>query len=1026
MLDNNDFISVHQSLSLLDPNIDELRIVQINVENLTQDIGYLLSGIQSSTFWSDQDDNFHMKSGVTLASLSPECLEAFCQDFINVGSCTKKLELLSSSYNFSGKVLSGFIGGIKKFLRLYTNSILTLSKKFSGNLGQLQKVTSPLMQQLMFLARMCGVEHCQFELPDGVSLLSKLLDVSVHVTNTSVNLLLISLLSSCSAPYLKFLKTWLFSGEIEGFTQEFGLEIDPIHINSRDEMYWKAAYNLIPIEGSSFLSDIQEKVHLTGKSVALLRLLSPDHHLAGKHRDLQPTLHLAVSADQHQQLQESCRDYEAKILHIAKECSESYAQRRAKEEEEKSKKLELILLQNQENKVRREKEELARREEKIRRQKQLYSDLQEQAREVKERKLKEKVEKEKEDKRIQDEAEAIENEVREREAEEKRKIEEFYEKLNAEADLREKRALWRMRRSDPTLKNKRLSLFQEDEASLTFQVKNIVDPIVDNNSTLKTESLKFELDDLGNVSVMVEDTEGNIVTEIVEDLKDIGEDVKEILSNDNFESLPDNTKSLICEKIQLKSKESSPFPNINTRTMNKDLVLGSQINFNYEYNMSPSVKLTEVLHEEDVDGKPRKKSSHGQQIERLLYPQRFYNQMEEVVTPSRTDFNLYFSDKPLPYKKSFKFSNASTLSEMGGPTKVQEPAEGQAFAPLTLILQNSILVPLRVQSKLVDDALLNHMLVYRQLTCHFTALRNYLLLADGEFGRQLVSSLCQLGQTMDHPSTVASQLHSHFRSGAPLPLLLSPTALNKVLDTAISSSVLASADPFSKNLTFLLDQVGQWNIGIPGLSLTYQASWPDNIVLSLDSVSKYSLILDFQLELRLAMLSLELDWANENLVVRREKKSTICLLHKVNLMRHEMMHFIRNLHDYVTSQVLEISWLEFQDNLLNKAKCLDDLIAIHEKYLNRALFRCLLNPKAASVMKILRDIFSSITKFSGMICTRMTGDEDNDFAKIEAQYKTFSQYSRFFFSLVTKLSARGYQPHLQDLLLRLNFNGYYT
>jgi len=289
-----------------------------------------------------------------------------------------------------------------------------------------------------------------------------------------------------------------------------------------------------------------------------------------------------------------------------------------------------------------------------------------------------------------------------------------------------------------------------------------------------------------------------------------------------------------------------------------------------------------------------------------------------------------------------------------------------------------------------------------------------------------VSSLCQLGQTMDHPSTVASQLHSHFRSGAPLPVLLSPTALNKVLDTAISSSVLASADPFSKNLTFLLDQVGQWNIGIPGLSLTYQASWPDNIVLSLDSVSKYSLILDFQLELRLAMLSLELDWANENLVVRREKKSTICLLHKVNLMRHEMMHFIRNLHDYVTSQVLEISWLEFQDNLLNKAKCLDDLIAIHEKYLNRALFRCLLNPKAASVMKILRDIFSSITKFSGMICTRMTGDEDNDFAKIEAQYKTFSQYSRFFFSLVTKLSARGYQPHLQDLLLRLNFNGYYT
>ena len=188
-----------------------MQIVPITMELLTQDVGYLLAGIKSSSFWADQDHNFHMKPGVVLDSLSPECLRAFCQDFINVGSCTKKLEMLSSSYNFSGQVLSGFIGGVKKFLRLYTNSILTLSKKFSGNLGQLKQVTSPLMQQLMFLGRMCGVENDQSQIPDGVSLLSKLLDVSVHVSNKSVNLLLISLLSSSSAPYLKFLKTWLFS-----------------------------------------------------------------------------------------------------------------------------------------------------------------------------------------------------------------------------------------------------------------------------------------------------------------------------------------------------------------------------------------------------------------------------------------------------------------------------------------------------------------------------------------------------------------------------------------------------------------------------------------------------------------------------------------------------------------------------------------------------------------------------------------------------------------------------------------------
>ena len=74
----------------------------------------------------------------------------------------------------------------------------------------------------------------------------------------------------------------MFSGDSEGPTREFGLEIDPFHINARDEMYWSSAYKLVVIEGSSFLSDIQEKVHLTGKSLSLLRLISPDHFMSGK------------------------------------------------------------------------------------------------------------------------------------------------------------------------------------------------------------------------------------------------------------------------------------------------------------------------------------------------------------------------------------------------------------------------------------------------------------------------------------------------------------------------------------------------------------------------------------------------------------------------------------------------------------------------------------------------------------------------------------------------------------------------
>lgn len=426
----------------------------------------------------------------------------------------------------------------------------------------------------------------------------------------------------------------------------------------------------------------------------------------------------------------------------------------------------------------------------------------------------------------------------------------------------------------------------------------------------------------------------------------------------------------------------------------------------------------------------RRKASQSQHIERLLYPLRFEGKSEGRRTDpvvARTDFQLCQQDKPLPYSQQFNFSvEPRGLQEMGGTVPAEGPAECEASAPLTLILHNSILVPLRSQARLVNSALLNYLLVERDLAGHFSALRNYLLLADGEFGRQLVVSLCQLGHNMGEPGRLAGQLHCHLVTGGPPPHLLSPATLNRLLDTAINGSVRAGADPLSRHLTFLLDQADTGrNLGIPGLSLTYQAAWPHNIVLSLDTVGKYSNILDFQLELRLALLSLELDWASENLGQRKDRKSHRRLLHKVSLMRHEMLNFLRNLRDYVASQILEISWLEFQDNLMHRVTCLDDLIKVHEKYLNRALFRCLLNSKAAPVMKIVRDIFSSITRFSGIISSRQSGDLADSWRETEKQYYVFKEYSRYFFKLVTKLNARGYQPHLQDLILRLNFNEYY-
>ena len=876
--------------------------------------------------------------------------------------------------------------------------------------------------QVSFLAWVAGLDGDVLQLPAGVSLLSRLLDVSVQVSDKRLGYLLLSLLSSCSTPYLTFLNSWLFSGELhQGDNLEFGIEMDERCHLVRDDTYWSGTYHLIPLEGSNFLADIQEKVHLTGKSLALLRLICPDHHLCGKYRDLQPDLKLAITSEEQIKLSESFKQYESQMAAIAEECTDTYSQKKAKEEEENAKRLELNLLNIRERREKFEKEELKRREDKVRKQQQLYSDLQDQMTAVNERRQKEKEEKKALEKQIEAEAEAMAAEQRKREETEKKALEEFYANLNAEAERRENRLDWRKRRSDPVLKNKRFAILN------TPEIYSPLPPSPSETPTLDSK-LKFDFDEMGNVSVCLEDQEGNMVSEVIDDLKELDEDTKELLRVDNLSSLPENTGVLVRKMITEKMTRITPISR--NRSQIKARVLGSNLTFDYDTSSPPILSSSSLAAVDLADGRTRRKTSQSQHIERLLYPQRFESKSEggrSVPVVGRTDFQLCQQDKPLPYSQQFNFSaEPCGLQEMGGTVPAEAPAECEASAPLTLILHNSILVPLRSQARLVNSALLNHLLVERELVGHFSALRNYLLLADGEFGRQLVVSLCQLGHNIAEPGRLAGQLHCHLVTGGPPPHLLSPATLNRVLDTAINGSVCAGADPLSRHLTFLLDQgdTGR-NLGIPGLSLTYQAAWPHNIVLSLDTVAKYSNILDFQLELRLALLSLELDWASENLGQRKDRKSHRRLLHKVSLMRHEMLNFLRNLRDYVASQILEISWLEFQDNLLHRVTCLDDLITVHEKYLNRALFRCLLNSKAAPVMKIVRDIFSSITKFSGIISSRLSGDLADNWRAIEKQYYVFKEYSRYFFKLVTKLNARGYQPHLQDLILRLNFNEYY-
>lgn len=120
--------------------------------------------------------------------------------------------------------------------------------------------------------------------------------------------------------------------------------------------------------------------------------------------------------------------------------------------------------------------------------------------------------------------------------------------------------------------------------------------------------------------------------------------------------------------------------------------------------------------------------------------------------------------------------------------------------------------------------------------------------------------------------------------------------------------------------------------------------------------------------------------------------------------------------------------------------------------------RCILNPKAKAVQKIITDIFNIVAKFSLILTTEdwqlqtfAKAATHPSYQEVTEIYSVFKEYASFLLSgkedrtvdcnvadvalsydcrvsypaVVRKLASRGYEYHLSDLLLCLDFNEHY-
>ncbi|XP_041852444.1 gamma-tubulin complex component 6 [Melanotaenia boesemani] len=335
---------------------------------------------------------------------------------------------------------------------------------------------------------------------------------------------------------------------------------------------------------------------------------------------------------------------------------------------------------------------------------------------------------------------------------------------------------------------------------------------------------------------------------------------------------------------------------------------------------------------------------------------------------------------------------------------------------LPVLIKHSVTAPLITHVSLVNKAVVDYFFVELGVEKHFEALRHFLLMEDGEFAQSLSDLLFEkmgCGQTPGE--------------------LLTPLVLNSILSKALQYS-LQGDSALAANFTFALRFLPEtFHPHAPDslncLELRYKVDWPLNIIITDSCMNKYNRLFSFLLQLKHMVWSLRDVWFHLKRTALVKGAGCSVQFRQLQLYRHEMQHFVKVIQGYIANQILQVSWSEFTAKLAT-ASDLDAIHRTHADYLNRAIFRGLLTDKAAPVMNIIHSIFSLILKFRAQLIAQPWDNQQGEavhpsFIAMQQSYNTFKYYSHFLFKVVTKLVNRGYQPHLEDFLLRINFNNYY-
>jgi hypothetical protein len=374
--------------------------------------------------------------------------------------------------------------------------------------------------------------------------------------------------------------------------------------------------------------------------------------------------------------------------------------------------------------------------------------------------------------------------------------------------------------------------------------------------------------------------------------------------------------------------------------------------------------------------------------------------------------------------------NTHLTGESAIASLIGTEARPSAPVPLDLLLRESLGSAIAEHHRLVNRLHLDSLTNDMQMRQHFASLKFYYF---GYFAELFYHNLNleMIERTMRTHGSIEAIMTS-------IRVMFKRRKMEQLFNVAVDRSLgqitTSDKDVLTNLNTDLLCFVPQGDYAQPTSNdifgtcqLNYTCPWPLNVIVNQDALHKYHRVFALLFKLKRAARSLNEIWSAFQYPSRKRKAMSQHSL-SIELMRQEMYHFVVTLQNYLTNQISDVSWNEFQHNL-TKVESFEDVIDVHTKYIDAVITRCMLNDPAKPIQVTLDRILAAVHLFYEQVdqYLKTEGQEPNTalLVGIQSTKLEFRQCGKFLFTIVSALSHKGYKYDLTDLLVNLNYNLHY-